>query len=109
MTTDVPARNTALPIVDDDGFAATLAASSSKGTSILDRRITLAELRHEGVSTCARVDLTRSASSSDADGTKLVDIRVGNGDWCGYIFRTTTVAPNVRRSSRASKASRIRR
>ncbi len=26
----------------------------------------------------------------DADGTKLIDIRVGNGDWCGYIFSNPT-------------------
>jgi signal transduction histidine kinase len=26
----------------------------------------------------------------DADGTKLVDIRVGNGDWCGYIYQNPT-------------------
>jgi signal transduction histidine kinase len=26
----------------------------------------------------------------DKQGLKLVDVRVGNGDWCGYIFQNTT-------------------
>lgn len=58
--------------------------------SILEKRITLAEL--------VEVESFREVMKSfaelyrvglkvfDADGTKLVDIRVGNGPFCGYLF-----------------------
>lgn len=59
--------------------------------SILERRITLAELLDLNAfrDVCASfVDLYKiGIKIFDSDGTKLVDIRVGNGDWCGYIFQ----------------------
>lgn len=58
--------------------------------SILQKRITLAELieldsfREVMKSFC---DLYRvGVKVFDAEGTKLVDIRVGNGPFCGYVF-----------------------
>lgn len=58
--------------------------------SILQRRVTLAELielesfREVMRSFC---DLYRvGVKVFDAEGTKLVDIRVGNGPFCGYVF-----------------------
>ncbi|MBX2810619.1 MAG: PocR ligand-binding domain-containing protein [Myxococcales bacterium] len=63
-------------------------------SSVLDRRPSLSELLD--------VDMFRDICTSfvelyqvgikifDVDGTKLVDIRTGNGDWCGYIFNNST-------------------
>lgn len=61
--------------------------------SVLDRRISLAELLDINAfrEVCASfVDLYKiGIKIFDVDGTKLVDIRVGNGDWCGYIFQNS--------------------
>ncbi|MBI4820203.1 MAG: PocR ligand-binding domain-containing protein [Deltaproteobacteria bacterium] len=63
--------------------------SGTRG-SILDRHITLAELldlRSFRELCASYVDLYKiGIKVFDADGSKLVDIRVGNGDWCGYVF-----------------------
>lgn len=62
--------------------------------SVLDRRPALADLLDVEAfrEICASfVDLYKiGIKIFDADGTKLVDIRVGNGDWCGYIFSNRT-------------------
>ena len=59
--------------------------------SVVDRQFHLAELLDINAfrEVCASfVDLYKiGIKIFDADGTKLVDIRVGNGDWCGYIFQ----------------------
>ncbi|MCB9645581.1 MAG: PocR ligand-binding domain-containing protein [Deltaproteobacteria bacterium] len=61
--------------------------------SVLERRISLAELLDINAfrEVCASfVDLYKiGIKLFDVDGTKLVDIRVGNGDWCGYIFQNS--------------------
>jgi two-component system sensor histidine kinase BarA len=61
--------------------------------SVLERRISLAELLDIQAfrEVCASfVDLYKiGIKIFDVDGTKLVDIRVGNGDWCGYIFQNS--------------------
>jgi signal transduction histidine kinase len=63
-------------------------------TSIVDQRPALADLLDLEAfrEICASfVDLYKiGIKIFDADGTKLVDIRVGNGDWCGYIFSNRT-------------------
>lgn len=75
---------------DDDGTVYTRPASSS----VLDRRPALGDLLDLEAfrDICASfVDLYKiGIKIFDADGTKLVDIRVGNGDWCGYIFSNRT-------------------
>src|SRR5262245_56388776 len=66
----------------------------SPARSIMERRITLAELLDLSAfrDVCASfVDLYKiGIKIFDRDGTKLVDIRVGNGDWCGYIYQNPT-------------------
>jgi signal transduction histidine kinase len=66
----------------------------SRSGSILERRISLAELLDLQAfrDVCASfVDLYKiGIKIFDLDGTKLVDIRVGNGDWCGYIYQNRT-------------------
>lgn len=80
--------NPALPVIEPEEEPA-LTPSASSG-SILERRITLAELLDikSFREVCASfVDLYKiGIKIFDADDSKLVDIRVGNGDWCGYIF-----------------------
>ncbi|MBI2373574.1 MAG: PocR ligand-binding domain-containing protein [Deltaproteobacteria bacterium] len=65
-------------------------ADELEGRSVLDRAITLGELldlRSFRELCASYVDLYKiGIKVFDAEGTKLVDIRVGNGDWCGYIF-----------------------
>ncbi|MCK6545565.1 ATP-binding protein [Myxococcota bacterium] len=63
----------------------------STARSILERRVALSELLDLNAfrDVCASfVDLYKiGIKIFDADGTKLVDIRVGTGDWCGYVFQ----------------------
>lgn len=58
--------------------------------SILERRVELAELLdvRSFRDVCASfVELYKiGIKLFDVHGTKLVDIRVGSGDWCGYVF-----------------------
>ncbi len=81
----------ALPLVEEDPAGPTAAPSSG---SIIDRRITLAELLDikSFREVCESfVDLYKiGIKIFDADDSKLVDIRVGNGDWCGHIFANPT-------------------
>lgn len=76
-----------LPVVPDDGPRSNPRADGS----VIDEHISLAELLDLDAfkDVCASfVDLYKiGIKIFDADGTKLVDIRVGNGDWCGYIFQ----------------------
>ena len=71
----------------DEGTVHTLPPSNS----VVDRRPALADLLDIDAfrDICASfVDLYKiGIKIFDRDGTKLVDIRVGNGDWCGYIFQ----------------------
>ena len=82
----------ASPAIPADGAASPADGAAQQG-SILDRRITLAELLdlRSFRDVCASfVDLYKiGIKIFDADDTKLVDIRVGNADWCGYIFSNT--------------------
>ncbi|MFO0724502.1 MAG: ATP-binding protein [Myxococcota bacterium] len=88
-----PARGRpgSLPIVDD-GPAVAPRPKKAEG-SILERRVELAELLDikSFREVCASfVELYKiGIKIFDGDGTKLVDIRVGNGDWCGYIFQNS--------------------
>lgn len=70
---------------------------STPGGSVLDRQVALAELLDLNAfkDICASfVDLYKiGIKIFDNDGTKLVDIRVGNGDWCGYIFQNSVGRP----------------
>jgi len=63
--------------------------SQNKG-SILERKVELGELLDikSFREVCASfVELYKiGIKIFDVEGTKLVDVRVGNGDWCGYIF-----------------------
>jgi signal transduction histidine kinase len=83
-------------IVRPDGVAGPDKAlpTRSDKKSILERRISLAELLDLSAfrDVCASfVDLYKiGIKIFDIEGTKLVDIRVGNGDWCGYIFQNPT-------------------
>ncbi len=84
-----------LPVVDDDEIVRPEGQAHpvqrTTHASILERRINLAELLDLSAfrDVCASfVDLYKiGIKIFDIDGTKLVDIRVGNGDWCGYIFQ----------------------
>jgi signal transduction histidine kinase len=91
-----PEGSSALPVVQpDEGVggvdAVDVRGQRAGGASILDRTINLSELLDLDAfkDICASfVDLYKiGIKIFDADGTKLVDIRVGNGDWCGYIFQ----------------------
>ena len=74
----------------EEGTVYTRPASSS----IIDKKPALADLLDVDAfrDICASfVDLYKiGIKIFDVDGTKLVDIRVGNGDWCGYIFQNRT-------------------
>lgn len=84
-----------LPIVDS-GDSPSRGARDDRAPrkSILERRVALAELLDLQAfrDVCASfVDLYKiGIKIFDGDGTKLVDIRVGNGDWCGYIYQNRT-------------------
>ncbi len=87
----------ALPVLEDlpsEDLDLTGDLTGDLPVSSLDRNISLAELLdiHAFREVCASfVDLYKiGIKIFDADGTKLVDIRVGNGDWCGYIFQNST-------------------
>jgi two-component system, NarL family, sensor histidine kinase BarA len=76
-----------LPVVPSEG-----PRPSARGDgSSIDEHISLGELLDLDAfkDVCASfVDLYKiGIKLFDGDGTKLVDIRVGNGDWCGYIFQ----------------------
>ena len=79
-----------LPIIEDEvvEYSQPPKAASS---SILERTMSLAELLDMNAfrDVCTSfVDLYRiGIKIFDADGTKLIDIRVGNTEWCGYIFQ----------------------
>jgi two-component system, NarL family, sensor histidine kinase BarA len=82
-----------LPIILEDDLPSPHSPSRDV-TSILEREIHLVELLdiNSFREVCASfVDLYKiGIKIFDRDGTKLVDIRVGNGDWCGYIFSHPT-------------------
>lgn len=90
-----PGAHPALPVLPADAVAeGQPRRDSGAGRSILERRVTLAELVdvRSFRDLCASfVDLYKiGIKVFDNEGTKLVDIRVGNGDWCGYIFSNPT-------------------
>lgn len=78
-----------LPIVDDIQVA-----RPKQSGSTIDREFSLSELLDLSAfrDVCTSfVDLYKiGIKIFDKDGTKLVDIRVGNGDWCGYIYQNPT-------------------
>lgn len=91
--------NPSLPVLSDDlqdpGAGVDLTTTGGPvSRSVLDRAISLSELLDLSAfrEVCMSfVDLYKiGIKIFDADGTKLVDIRVGNGDWCGYIFQNGT-------------------
>lgn len=86
--------NRRLPILPEDLGEERRASSSG---SILDRQINLAELLDVDAfrDICTSfVDLYKiGIKIFDSDGTKLIDIRVGSGDWCGYIFSNKVGRP----------------
>jgi two-component system, NarL family, sensor histidine kinase BarA len=79
--------NRSLPVLHEEDVAP---ERPPKQGSILDRKIELGDLVDLKTfrELCASfVDLYKiGIKIFDSEGTKLVDIRVGNGDWCGYIF-----------------------
>jgi two-component system sensor histidine kinase BarA len=79
-----------LPVMTDDLVAEGTPVDGPTAPSVLDRQIHLGELLDVTAfrDVCASfVDLYKiGLKIFEKDGTKLVDIRVGNGDWCGYIF-----------------------
>jgi len=88
VTGGVQTSHPSLPVVDDSVEGRRPTSSSQ---SVIDRNIKLAELLDINAfkDICASfVDLYKiGIKIFDADGSKLIDIRVGNGDWCGYIFQ----------------------
>lgn len=96
MTQEVPRSNPALPVIEPAGEPVTdfTASLDPRGSSAIDRPVKLVDLLDLSAfrDVCASfVDLYKiGLKIFDADGTKLVDIRVGNGDWCGYIFQNPT-------------------
>jgi signal transduction histidine kinase len=87
-----------LPIVEDEDIVRPAdAPGRTTQRSILERRVNLAELLDLSAfrDVCASfVDLYKiGIKIFDIDGTKLVDIRVGSGDWCGYIFQNSKGRP----------------
>ncbi len=91
----LPGSSNRLPVLPaETRFAEDLEVEdlpTSSPSSVLDRQFQLAELLDINAfrDVCASfVDLYKiGIKIFDGDGTKLVDIRVGNGDWCGYIFQ----------------------
>ena len=86
-----------LPVLQPDSSYAQdleLSAAQDDASSVIDRQFQLAELLDINAfrDVCASfVDLYKiGIKIFDADGTKLVDIRIGSGDWCGYIFQNPT-------------------
>ncbi len=87
-----------LPVLPpEEGLAQDLDVTEDQSiipSSAIDRQFSLAELLDIDAfrEVCASfVDLYKiGIKIFDVDGTKLVDIRVGNGDWCGYIFQNRT-------------------
>lgn len=100
MTSQPSGGHPALPVLEEPEASQDLASdltgdlTGDLPISVLDRTIPLAELLDINAfrEVCASfVDLYKiGIKIFDADGTKLVDIRVGNGDWCGYIFQNRT-------------------
>lgn len=88
MTGELQASHPSLPVLTESNLRGRPATASQ---SVLDRTVTLAELldidAFKDICT-SFVDLYKiGIKIFDADGSKLIDIRVGNGDWCGYIFQ----------------------
>lgn len=79
-----------LPVIPSSAPEDRAPSTPPRPASILDRSISLTELLDlkSFRDVCASfVDLYRiGVKVFDEDGTKLVDLRVGDGDWCGYIF-----------------------
>ncbi|MBK8013202.1 MAG: PocR ligand-binding domain-containing protein [Deltaproteobacteria bacterium] len=79
-----------LPIIEDEVVEYSQPPKTAS-SSILERTMSLAELLDMNAfrDVCTSfVDLYRiGIKIFDADGTKLIDIRVGNTEWCGYIFQ----------------------
>lgn len=96
MTFDPRQGSGSLPIIleDDLPVIEEFATTDTPPGGVLEREIRLAELLDMKAfrEVCASfVDLYKiGIKIFDRDGTKLVDIRVGNGDWCGYIFAHPT-------------------
>lgn len=92
MSGEGPGRSRALPVVEDLEPASEAPPRDER--PVWDRKIQLADLLDVSAfrDVCASfVDLYKiGIKIFDADGTKLVDIRIGNGDWCGYIFQHPT-------------------
>jgi two-component system sensor histidine kinase BarA len=96
VTFDPRQGSGSLPIIleDDLPVIEEFATTDTPPGGVLEREIRLAELLDMKAfrEVCASfVDLYKiGIKIFDRDGTKLVDIRVGNGDWCGYIFAHPT-------------------
>lgn len=88
MTGGIQTNHPSLPVLDE---SETRRRPTTGSQSVIDRTITLAELLDINAfkDICTSfVDLYKiGIKIFDADGSKLIDIRVGNGDWCGYIFQ----------------------
>lgn len=94
MTPDRSLGSPRLPVLnDEDEVWGEPMPSTPPSTSILDRQVELGELLDLAAfrDVCASfVDLYKiGLKIFDYHGTKLVDIRVGSGDWCGYIFQNS--------------------
>src|SRR5687768_16017839 len=90
-------RRSLLPVLGDDPGEVSISQTGGQGNgqpSILDRKVALGELLDlkSFRDLCASfVDLYKiGIKLFDTDGTKQVDIRIGNGDWCSYIFSNPT-------------------
>lgn len=95
MSNGFSSGRASLPVVTDDLVPTTPnEPGASAIPSVLDREIHLGDLLDVTAfrDVCASfVDLYKiGLKIFDKDGTKLVDIRVANGDWCGYIFSNPT-------------------
>lgn len=96
MSFDPRQGSGSLPIIleDDLPMIEDLGSADTPPPGVLEREVRLAELLDMKAfrEVCASfVDLYKiGIKIFDRDGTKLVDIRVGNGDWCGYIFAHPT-------------------
>jgi len=96
VSRDPHVRTERLPILPSEGsFAQDLELTDKPAlsASALDQPFQLAELLDINAfrDVCASfVDLYKiGIKIFDADGLKLIDIRVGSGDWCAYIFQNS--------------------
>lgn len=96
MTHGASRSHPSLPVVEPapEAVVDLATALDPRVGSAIDRPIKLAELLDLSAfrDVCASfVDLYKiGLKIFDVDGTKLIDIRIGNGDWCGYIFQNPT-------------------